>query len=121
MAATLPARCSGPDMMQASNCTTPAAFGAPLNPTEELPRSDSGTQIPCSTASRIVPPARSLPRAASLAALPNPQVDTIRGAPAGLEAGLDSAPRTDDSVVPPAKLSEVRVMKRRLVMPMGKE
>ena len=91
-AATLPPRCPGPDIMHASNWTTPAAFGPPPSPTERLVGSDSATQIPCSTASRMEPPRASTPRATSLAGLPKGQVETISGLGPPL-VKLDSPPK----------------------------
>src|SRR5579862_2236982 len=57
MAATAPARFLGPCMHDASSCTTPSAFGSPLQPTPVWLGSSSTIETPDTRASRTsLPP-----------------------------------------------------------------
>src|SRR5689334_25422255 len=56
MAATAPARFLGPCMQDASSCTTPSAFGRPLQPTPVWFGSSSTIETPATSASSTSAP-----------------------------------------------------------------
>src|SRR5438093_10613412 len=56
IAATAPARFFGPCMHDASSCTTPSAFGRPLQPTPVWPGSSSTIVTPATSASSTSAP-----------------------------------------------------------------
>src|SRR5882724_3533905 len=92
-------------MMQASNCTTPAALGLPPNPTDWLGEVDSAKRMPCSTASRTEPPWDNTFKASSLEGLPNGQVEIIKGT--SPFCGTGSAPRAFERAATPSMPSAV--------------
>src|SRR4029077_9067379 len=77
IAATAPARFFGPCMQEASSCTTPSAFGRPLQPTPVWFGSSSTIETPATSASRTSAPSVIILNALATQVMPASSFDRL--------------------------------------------